>query len=280
MIKVVLQLIRFPGIFTAFSNVLIGFFLISNGNFEFSSLPYLLTTTGLLFSGGMMMNDYVDQKIDLIERPKRPLPSRKISRQKTLFLIIICFSLANISAMMIGDTAIIISLLMSGLILCYNFKLKYTKVFGIICISSIRFLNIILGFSILDITFDVIPYAIPLGVYVTGLSILAKNELKSNSRDLNLNKIFFSLTILTAGYLIIQNYSLVSIIFLCCFSIIVILSLKYYKMNIPKIISIQILGIIFLDAAIVGLKNELIYGIIISVLIIPAYIMSKKIYIT
>lgn len=280
MIKVVLQLIRFPGIFTAFSNVLIGFFLISNGNFEFSSLPYLLTTTGLLFSGGMVMNDYVDQKIDLIERPKRPLPSRKISRQKVLLLIIICFSLANISAMMITDTTIMISLLMTGLIISYNFKLKNTKIFGIICISSIRFLNIILGFSILDITFDIVSYAIPLGVYIAGISILAKNELKSNSKDLKLNKIFFGLTVLTVIYLIIQNYSLVSIIFLCCFSIMVILSLKYYKMDIPKIISIQILGIIFLDAVIVSLRNELIFGIIISLLIIPAYIMTKKIYIT
>ena len=280
MIRVVLQLIRFPGIFTAFSNVLIGFFLISNGSFEFSSLPYLLTTTGLLFSGGMVMNDYVDQKIDLIERPKRPLPSRKISRQKVLLLIIICFSLANISAMMITDTTIMISLLMTGLIISYNFKLKNTKIFGIICISSIRFLNIILGFSILDITFDIVSYAIPLGAYIAGISILAKNELKSNSKDLKLNKIFFGLTVLTVIYLIIQNYSLVSIIFLCCFSIMVILSLKYYKMDIPKIISIQILGIIFLDAVIVSLRNELIFGIIISLLIIPAYIMTKKIYIT
>ena len=280
MMKNVLQLIRFPGIFTAFSNVLIGFFLISNGNFELSSLPFLLTTTGLLFSGGMMMNDYVDHKTDLIERPKRPLPSKKISREKTLFFIIFSFAVANISAMMVGDTTCIISLLMTGLIISYNFKLKNTKIFGIICISVIRFLNIVLGFSILDITLDVITYAVPLGVYVVGLSILAKNELRNNSKDIILNKIFFSITILTIVYLIIQNYSWVSTIFLGCLLVIIILSFKHYKSNIPKLISIQILGIILLDAIIVGLENELIYGIIISVLIIPAYIMTKKLYIT
>ena len=122
MLKSVLQLIRFPGIFTAFSNVLIGFFLISNGDFEFDVLPFLLTTSGLLFSGGMMMNDYTDHRIDLIERPNRPLPSKKISRQKTLFLIIICFVVANISALMIGETSIIISLIMTILIISYNFR--------------------------------------------------------------------------------------------------------------------------------------------------------------
>ena len=46
--------------------------------------------------------------------------------------------------------------------------------------------------------------------------------------------------------------------------------------TIPEIIRIEQTD----GTLIVGLKNELIYGIIISVLIIPAYIMSKKIYIT
>ena len=68
MLKNIFQLIRFPGIFTAFSNVLIGFFLVSNGNFEFNLLPFLLTTTGLLFAGTMVMNDYADRKIDSVER--------------------------------------------------------------------------------------------------------------------------------------------------------------------------------------------------------------------
>ena len=52
MLKTVLQLVRFPGIFTAFSNVLVGFFLASEGNLELTELPFLLTTTGLLFSVG------------------------------------------------------------------------------------------------------------------------------------------------------------------------------------------------------------------------------------
>ena len=92
MLKNIFQLIRFPGIFTAFSNVLIGFFLVSNGNFEFNLLPFLLTTTGLLFAGTMVMNDYADRKIDSVERPKRPLPSGKISQNVALYLTIVCLS--------------------------------------------------------------------------------------------------------------------------------------------------------------------------------------------
>ena len=280
MLRNIFQLVRFPGIFTAFSNILIGFFLASNGNFEFNTLPFLLTTTGLLFAGTMIMNDYADHKIDSVERPKRPLVSGKISRKVALYLIIICFSIANLSALMIGETSIIISLLMTGLITSYNFKLKNISVVGILAISIIRFLNIILGFSIVELSLDVLPYAIPLGIYVAGISILAKNELNTNSRDGILNKIFLAGTVTSIIYLIIQNFSETSIIFLGVFLILIFFSLKFNRTNISKIVTIQILGIILLDAVIVSLNNEFVYGIILSSFIIPAYIITKKLYIT
>ena len=280
MLKNIFQLVRFPGIFTAFSNVLIGFFLISNGNFEFNVLPFLLTTTGFLFAGTMVMNDYADHKIDSVERPKRPLVSGKISRNTALYLTIVCFSIANLSAVMIGETSIIISLLMTGLIISYNFKLKNITSAGIFTISAIRFLNIILGFSIVGLSFEILPYAIPVAIYVAGISILAKNELNTNSKDSILNKIFLIVTIASVIYLIVQNYSWISIIFLGIFSILIFFSLKHYKTNISKIVTIQILGIILLDAIIVSLSNEFVYGIILSSLIIPAYIITKKLYIT
>ena len=280
MLRNIFQLVRFPGIFTAFSNVLIGFFLASNGNFEFNTLPFLLTTTGLLFAGTMIMNDYADHKIDSVERPKRPLVSGKISRKVALYLIIICFSIANLSALMISETSIIISLLMTGLITSYNFKLKNISVVGILAISIIRFLNIILGFSIVELSLDVLPYAIPLGIYVAGISILAKNELNTNSRDGILNKIFLAGTVTSIIYLIIQNFSETSIIFLGVFLILIFFSLKFNRTNISKIVTIQILGIILLDAVIVSLNNEFVYGIILSSFIIPAYIITKKLYIT
>lgn len=280
MLRNIFQLVRFPGIFTAFSNVFIGFFLASNGNFEFNTLPFLLTTTGLLFAGTMIMNDYADHKIDSVERPRRPLVSGKISRRVALYLIIICFSIANLSALMIGEISIIISLLMTGLITSYNFKLKNISVIGILVISIIRFLNIILGFSIVELSLDVLPYAIPLGIYVAGISILAKNELNTNSRDGILNKIFLAGTVTSVIYLIIQNFSETSIIFLGVFSILIFFSLKFNRTNISKIVTIQILGIILLDAVIVSLNNEFVYGIILSSFIIPAYIITKKLYIT
>jgi len=79
---------------------------------------------------------------------------------------------------------------------------------------------------------------------------------------------------------IIQNFSETSIIFLGVFSILIFFSLRFNRTNISKIITIQILGIILLDAVIVSLNNEFVYGIILSSFIIPAYIITKKLYIT
>ena len=181
---------------------------------------------------------------------------------------------------MIGETSVIVSLLMTGLIISYNFKLKNITSVGIFTISIIRFLNIVLGFSIIELSVDVLPYAIPLGIYVAGISILAKNELNTNSKDGILNKIFLIGTITSVIYLITQNYSEISIIFLGAFSILIFFSWKNYKTNISKVVTIQILGIILLDAVIVSLSNEFVYGVILSSFIIPAYIITKKLYIT
>ena len=106
------------------------------------------------------------------------------------------------------------------------------------------------------------------------------NELNTNSKDSILNKIFLIGTITSVIYLIIQNYSEVSIIFLGIFSILILFSWKYYKTNISKVVTIQILGIILLDAIIVSLSNEFVYGVVLSSFIIPAYIITKKLYIT
>jgi len=280
MLKTVLQLVRFPGIFTAFSNVLIGFFLASEGNLELVELPFLLTTTGLLFSGGMMLNDFVDHRIDQVERPNRPIPSKKISREKTLVLIILSFSIANFSALMIGNTSVIITLIMTGLIFSYNIKLKNISIVGIISISTIRFLNVLLGFSIVGISFDLIQYAVPVGLFVAGISILAKNELSDNPKDQILNKILLAVTVASTIFLIVQHQSWNSIVFLAAFLITVIYSINRVRVNISKIVTIQILSIIFLDAIIVTLNNELIFGVITASLIIPGYFIAKKLYIT
>jgi 4-hydroxybenzoate polyprenyltransferase len=279
MFKEYLQLVRLPGIFTAFSNVLIGYFFSFSFNSEIIFLPYLLATSGMLFCSGMIFNDYFDYNLDKKERSFRPLPSGKISKQNALLIGFIFLILANISASFLGFDSLIISLILSCIILFYNLKLKSISFLGIFNLSVIRMLNILLGFSIIDISFEFIQYLFPLGIFIVGISILAKNETKSNVVIYKkLNKIIIAITITSVSILVINNFQFESLLFLGLFSFLSVYSLFFKK--IQNQITFQLLLIILLDSILISFFVPLQFSILVSLLILPAYIISKKLYLT
>ena len=279
MFKEYLQLVRLPGIFTAFSNVLIGYFFSFSFNSEVIFLPYLLATSGMLFCSGMIFNDYFDYNLDKKERSFRPLPSGKISKQNALLIGFIFLILANISAFFLGFDSLIISLILSCMILFYNLKLKSISFLGILNLSVIRMLNILLGFSIIGISFEFIQYLFPLGIFIVGISILAKNEIKSNLVIYKkLNKIIIIITITSVSILVITNFQFESLLFLGLFSFLSVYSLFFKK--IQNQITFQLLLIILLDSILISFFVPLQFSILVSLLILPAYVISKKLYLT
>ena len=279
MFKEYLQLVRLPGIFTAFSNVLIGYFFSFSFNSEVIFLPYLLATSGMLFCSGMIFNDYFDYNLDKKERSFRPLPSGKISKQNALLIGFIFLILANISACFLGFHSLIISLILSCMILFYNLKLKSISFLGILNLSVIRMLNILLGFSIIGISFEFIQYLFPLGIFIVGISILGKNEIKSNLVIYKkLNKIIIIITITSVSILVITNFQFESLLFLGLFSFLSVYSLFFKK--IQNQITFQLLLIILLDSILISFFVPLQFSILVSLLILPAYFISKKLYLT
>lgn len=278
MFKNYLQLVRIPGIFTAFSNVLIGYFFSLSAT-EVISFPFLLLTSGMLFCSGMIFNDYFDLKTDKKERPNRPLPSGKISKHNALFLGIIFLILANFFAYVAGYNSLVISLIMTIVIISYNYKLKSISFLGIFNLSLIRFLNVLLGFSIITIDFEIIQYAIPVGIFVGGISILARNEVGLITIiSKKLNKIFILITIGYVAVLIMNNFQVTSLIFLGLFSAISLYA--FFEKRIQNQITFQLLSIILLDAALISIFASFYASILVSLLIIPAYFITKKLYLT
>ena len=277
MFKDFFQLVRFPGIFTAFSNVLIGYFF--SFNLEIIYLPFLLAISGLLFCSGMIFNDYFDYSIDKKERSFRPLPSGKLSKSTALLIAIVFLILANIFAFFIGSDTLLVSLILSSLVFFYNFKLKSFSFLGFLSLSIIRMLNVLLGFSISSISIEFIQYMIPIGIFVFGISILAKNEMKSNLLIYNkFNQIFVLITISFVTVLVINNFELDSLIFLILFSFFSVCSLFLKK--IQNQITFQLLLIILLDSVLISFFVPPAFTILVLLMIIPAYIISKKLYIT
>lgn len=277
MFKDFFQLVRFPGIFTAFSNVLIGYFF--SFNLEIIYLPFLLAISGLLFCSGMIFNDYFDYSIDKKERSFRPLPSGKLSKSTALLIAIVFLILANIFAFFIGSDTLLVSLILSSLVFFYNFKLKSFSFLGFLSLSIIRMLNVLLGFSISSFSIEFLQYVIPIGIFVFGISILAKNEMKSNLLIYNkLNQIFVLLTISFVSVLVINNFELDSVIFLILFSFFSVCSLFLKK--IQNKITFQLLLIILLDSVLISFFVPPAFAILVLLMIIPSYIISKKLYIT
>ena len=277
MFKDFFQLVRFPGIFTAFSNVLIGYFFLFN--LEIIYLPFLLAISGLLFCSGMIFNDYFDYSIDKKERSFRPLPSGKFSKSTALLIAMVFVILANIFAFFIGFDTLLVSLILSSLIFFYNFKLKSFSFLGILSLSIIRMLNVLLGFSISSISIEFLQYMIPIGIFVFGISILAKNEMKSNLLNYNkLNQVFVLLTISFVSILVINNFELDSLIFLILFSFFSVYSLFFKKLQ--NQITFQLLLIILLDSVLISFFVPPVFTILVLLMIIPGYIISKKLYIT
>lgn len=284
MIKSYFQLVRFPGIFTAFSNILLGFFLSSEFIVDWFNLFPLLAASGFLFLAGMTLNDYFDYKIDKNERPDRPLPSGKISRKAALYLGIALFIAANISASFVGFQAIMISIIMTILILAYDIKLKNIKTIGILNLSSIRFLNVILGSSMVLFNFEIIWISIPITIFIAGISTLAKTESSIYPRTAKI--INLVLVLFTISYVIVLTYDagFTHWLVLGVFVIVnylpwMVIKEKSSKTT-QKIVTIQLLSIPILDAILVMAFSNVVFAIVTLSMIFPAYVALRKLYLT
>jgi len=285
MIKQYLQLVRIPGIFTAFSNILLGFFLVTELDSVSPYLLPLLTTSGFLFMAGMIFNDYFDYDVDKKERPYRPLPSKAISKKSALYLGISFLIIANTSSALVGIQTLTLSLIMTILIISYDIGLKKIEILGIIILSTIRILNVILGTSIEPFNYQILHFVIPIGIFVAGISTLAKTETSSSHLKTKMINLICVLT--TLAYvlvLILKEFNYISITLLGLFIISIFIPYFLNKENtsnaIQKRVTFQLLAIILLDATLVSIISEIVVTLIIILLYIPAYLITKKMYFT
>ncbi|MGC4001710.1 MAG: UbiA family prenyltransferase [Pirellulales bacterium] len=85
-----LKLMRFPNVFSAFADILLGWLVAKTATApwthdtatpdELKQLGLLLLASAGLYLAGMVLNDVFDFDIDAVERSSRPLPSGRIPR--------------------------------------------------------------------------------------------------------------------------------------------------------------------------------------------------------
>ncbi len=285
MLKAYLQLLRIPGIFTAASNVVMGFLVSQALDHNQILLIPLVISSGLLYSSGMVLNDYFDYEIDKAQRPTRPLPSGRIPRQSALILGIAFLSCANLAALFVGTQTVFLTMIISILILLYNIKLKSVAASGILILCIIRVLNVSLGITAVEFNSNFVLVTIPLAFLVASVSIQGRVETESTtSKVIILNLIMIILSVVSLLTILPQNDNYHYWIFLSMFiALNTYSSVKFGQKNSKSIqnkITHQLLSIIFLDATLVAGFSSLLYASMIASLFGPAYLLVKKIYIT
>ena len=130
-----------------------------SGNFTIY-VPAACVIVFIFTGAGNAINDYVDHKIDAINKPKRPIPSGRISLRVALIYSISLFVIATIMALIIGVIPGIIVILSAVLMFLYAYRLKTSCLIGNLSIAFLTglcfvfagvvlqtvYLSILLGF--------------------------------------------------------------------------------------------------------------------------------------
>ncbi len=196
------QLCRLPALFTALADIMLGFLLTRSSLEPVSKLiPLMVASTGLYLSG-MVWNDIFDRKQDAEERPKRPIPSGRVSLRAAVIFAVALMVMGLGGAALAGTNSLIIAGMLTTCIFLYDGVLKKTPV-GPVFMGACRFFNVILGASTAGHRFasawqQPVPWiALSLGVYIVGVTLFARTEALTSKRW----KLIFAAVVINLGLL-------------------------------------------------------------------------------
>ncbi len=144
--RALLQLVRLPNLFTAAADPLAGWLLVGGALARPEGWVPLAASGVATYAAGMALNDVFDYRVDLVERPMRPLPSGRVPRGFAAALGFALLALGPCLAALGGTTALAVSLALTACVLGYDAGLKRTPL-GPEVMGSCRSLNLLLGMS-------------------------------------------------------------------------------------------------------------------------------------
>ena len=173
--RTILELVRAPAIFTAVSNILAAHWIATAGQIEWRVFVLTAGASAFLYAAGMVLNDCFDVEEDARMRPRRPLPSGRVSMPAAWasgwFMLAGGIALAG----MAGARQAAIAGLLALAIVLYDGALKSLSI-GAVLRGACRSLNWLLGLAVVPLGRSEFLLALPVLVYITALSRLAAVE--------------------------------------------------------------------------------------------------------
>lgn len=312
MLRQYLILVRLPNVFTAPSNVLTGYLaaVVPAANADALQLFLLLLSSILLYIAGIVFNDYFDIDLDKRERPYRPLPSEGITKKVALLIAIISLISANILAFTASMSSLAVCIIMSVMVIGYDYKLKNTFS-GPIAMGIIRSLNIVLGASP-TLFVILIPYnhsnanfilariifvSLSLFVYVMAISLLSRKEvvtgeeLEGKHSYTQTRQIIIISFLLVLAVILSISFAVFFGIFkmnlfvsFVLFSAIMVITFKqtnyHNSLTIQNAIKHMVISIIVLDSIFITGLTGSYYGLLTLILALPSIFLARKFYVT
>ena len=175
-----LELCRLPGVFTAMADPLAGALVAGAGWRQALSVAALMLASACLYAAGAALNDWADYRKDLLAKPWRPLPSRRIRRFMALLLAVGLLILGGLLTWAPGPDTARIGALLVGAILAHDILMKNLPAAPVV-LSGCRALNLLLGMVLVPASNSSPPpmrvyLLVAMALYVLGLGLFAAGD--------------------------------------------------------------------------------------------------------
>jgi 4-hydroxybenzoate polyprenyltransferase len=264
----------------------------------------LLGGSSCLYLAGMVFNDVFDREVDARERPRRPIPSGRVTVRGATALGAVLTGAGLLLPAIAGTSSFIVAAILTACIFAYDGALKSTVV-GPLAMGGCRFLNVMLGASspvLLSEGTQSVPLpvwvmpqlavAIGLGTYIVGVTWFARHEAGDSRRV----QLIGALMTVNLGLVILISFVLHwqaphprswnAALALGCIGVVLNRRLiAAVAVPVPEKVQASVrtmlLSIIMLDASLIFFaQGDRTYAFGVALLLIPAMILGKWLAIT
>jgi 4-hydroxybenzoate polyprenyltransferase len=295
-----LQLIRLPNVVTAAADSLAGWLLVMGSTAGAARWLPLSIASMVLYASGTALNDVYDVDVDRAERPRRPLPSGRVSMRSAAWLgglgLVIGPALALASG---SPQSGIVGAVLAVTILAYDAGLKSTPL-GPVAMGACRGLNVLLGMTHAPGLGGPVAAcaAAAYGLYVTGITVVSRSEtLAGEARGVSAGLAVQNLAILglAAAALAHRRFPLAApdrpliplegllVLGLVALAVNATAARAIRRPNpetIQRVVKTGILTLVWLNVGLVAAVRGPATALVVAALWVPAFILARWLYAT
>jgi 4-hydroxybenzoate polyprenyltransferase len=296
-----LELMRPANIVTAWADILAGFAAsgsglifveLINGEASFTNfiaLAWLLLATTGLYGGGIVFNDVFDAELDQKERPKRPIPSGRVSRENAALLGSILFAIALLAAAQVSLLSTILALVITFTALLYDSLAKHHGFFGPLNMGLCRGSNLLLGVSAVPGMLSERWYLALIPVlYIAAITAISQGEVHGGKRITGVVAVILMVIVLTAVVVLsfFTEYSLNAALPLAILLAVRVLPnfIQAAREPVPEkirhAVKVGVLSLIILDATLAAGFAGFAYGLLVLILLPISMSLAKMFAVT